>query len=45
MRGAPPERGESGREALADWGFDAAAIERLVGLGLGLQAPGSIPAA
>jgi len=38
-RGAPPERGESGREALVDWGFDAAAIERLVGLGLGLRQP------
>ena len=35
VRGAPPERGASGRAALADWGFDAAAIERLSALGAG----------
>ncbi|AWY38454.1 CoA transferase [Pseudomonas putida] len=33
-----PERGEHGRAALHDWGFDAAAIERLRGQGLGLKA-------
>ena len=32
----PPERGALGREALAEWGFDAAAVERLVALGVGL---------
>ncbi len=32
--GPPPERGQGGREALADWGFDAAAIDRLRTLGL-----------
>ena len=37
IRGAPPERGGQGREALADWGFDAQAIERLRGLGLGFR--------
>jgi alpha-methylacyl-CoA racemase len=35
VRGAPPERGEHGRAALSDWGFDDAAIERLRALGLG----------
>ena len=35
-RGAPPERGEGGRAALAAWGFDGAAIGNLQGLGLGL---------
>ena len=35
-RGGPPERGAGGRKALADWGFDPAAIERLVDLGVGL---------
>ncbi|MFO1325376.1 MAG: CaiB/BaiF CoA-transferase family protein [Burkholderiales bacterium] len=35
VRGAPPERGERGREALVDWGFADADIERLRGLGLG----------
>ncbi len=35
VRDAPPERGERGGEALADWGFDAAAIERLRKLGVG----------
>lgn len=31
----PPERGHGGRRALADWGMDAAEIERLASLGLG----------
>ena len=31
----PPERGEGGGQALADWGFDAAAVKRLTSLGLG----------
>jgi alpha-methylacyl-CoA racemase len=35
VRGAPPERGAGGREALADWGFDAAQIAKLGSLGLG----------
>ena len=35
VRRAPPERGEGGRAALADWGFSGAQIERLVQLGLG----------
>ena len=35
-RGGPPERGAGGHKALADWGFDPAAIERLVDLGVGL---------
>jgi alpha-methylacyl-CoA racemase len=34
---APPERGEGGAQALADWGFDAAALKRLTSLGLGLR--------
>lgn len=34
---APPERGEGGRAALADWGFDASELERLEALGLGLK--------
>ena len=37
-RGAPPERGARGREALADWGFSAAQIEHLASLGLGMTA-------
>ena len=37
VRRSPPERGEGGRAALADWGFSAAQIERLCGLGLGCQ--------
>ena len=32
----PPERGEGGAAALADWGFDAAAVGHLKTLGLGL---------
>ncbi len=35
VRRAPPERGEGGREALGEWGFDAAAIDKLKALGLG----------
>jgi len=31
----PPERGEGGEKALADWGFDAAQVKRLASLGLG----------
>jgi len=30
----PPERGQGGRGALADWGFDAAQVKRLESLGL-----------
>jgi alpha-methylacyl-CoA racemase len=35
VRRAPPERGEGGRAALADWGFSNTQIERLAALGLG----------
>jgi alpha-methylacyl-CoA racemase len=38
VRRAPPERGEGGRAALADWGFPEAEIERLASLGLGFRA-------
>jgi alpha-methylacyl-CoA racemase len=31
VRRAPPERGEGGREALADWGFSADQIRKLIG--------------
>jgi alpha-methylacyl-CoA racemase len=31
----PPERGEGGAQALADWGFDAEQVKRLRSLGLG----------
>ena len=34
---SPPERGQGGRQALVDWGFDAAAVKRLESLGLGLK--------
>jgi alpha-methylacyl-CoA racemase len=37
VRRPPPERAEGGREALADWGLDAAEVERLECRGLGLQ--------
>jgi alpha-methylacyl-CoA racemase len=37
VRRAPPERGQGGREALADWGFDASSIERLQSRGLGTR--------
>src|SRR5207245_118958 len=30
----PPERGQGGRGALADWGFDAGEVKRLESLGL-----------
>jgi alpha-methylacyl-CoA racemase len=39
VRHGPPERGAMGREALADWGFDAAQIERLAALGVGFSTP------
>jgi alpha-methylacyl-CoA racemase len=35
VRRAPPERGEGGRQALAQWGFDAAEIGKLTALGIG----------
>ena len=35
VRRAPPERGMLGREALEDWGFATAELERLVKLGVG----------
>src|SRR5262249_28156388 len=37
VRGAPPERGEGGADALADWGFSAAEVERLRSGGLGYK--------
>src|SRR5467141_507431 len=37
LRGAPPERGEGGAQALADWGFDSAEVEKLTSLGLGIK--------
>ena len=33
----PPQRGQGGREALADWGFDATQVKRLESLGLGIR--------
>jgi alpha-methylacyl-CoA racemase len=35
VRRPPPERGALGHEALADWGFTTAEIDRLASLGLG----------
>jgi alpha-methylacyl-CoA racemase len=35
VRRAPPERGEGGRQALADWGFSAEEVRNLSRLGLG----------
>ncbi len=35
VRGTAPERGQRGREALADWGFSAQEVETLTNLGLG----------
>jgi alpha-methylacyl-CoA racemase len=35
VRRPPPERGALGREALADWGFARAEIDRLASLGVG----------
>ena len=37
VRRAPPERGEGGRAALADWGFSPAQVERMAALGLGCK--------
>jgi alpha-methylacyl-CoA racemase len=37
VRHGPPERGAMGREALAEWGFGADAIERLAALGVGFD--------
>ena len=37
VRRPPPERGQDGRDALADWGFDSAAVKRLESLGLGTK--------
>jgi alpha-methylacyl-CoA racemase len=36
VRLPPPERGEGGAQALADWGFAAEQVKRLTSLGLGL---------
>ena len=38
VAGPPPERGEHGRVALEDWGFDAATIAHLRSLGVGFRA-------
>ena len=40
-RRPPPERGEGGRDALQDWGFDAAQITQLAALGVGMAAAGA----
>ncbi len=37
VRRPPPERGQGGADALADWGFDAAGVKRLESLGLGTK--------
>ncbi|MFO1398325.1 MAG: CaiB/BaiF CoA-transferase family protein [Burkholderiales bacterium] len=37
VRHGPPERGHGGRAALADWGFDDAAIAELAALGAGMR--------
>ena len=37
VRRKPPERGEGGAAALADWGFDSAAVAKLQALGLGVE--------
>ena len=37
VRRAPPERGQGGREALADWGFGSDEVKRLISLGLGTR--------
>jgi alpha-methylacyl-CoA racemase len=44
-RRPPPERGALGRDALKDWGFEAAEIERLAALGVGMTAAQRQPAA
>jgi alpha-methylacyl-CoA racemase len=38
VRGTPPERGEGGGQALADWKFDEAGIENLKALGISFSA-------
>jgi len=38
VRGAPPERGAGGREALVDWGYTDREIDDLAAQGLGLRA-------
>ena len=37
IRRAPPERGEGGRQALVDWGFSPAGIEKLKSSGLNFK--------
>jgi len=37
VRRAPPERGESGAAALAEWGFDTKTVTRLRSMGLGAK--------
>jgi alpha-methylacyl-CoA racemase len=37
VRRPPPERGAGGRQALQDWGFDAARIDQLVRLGMNFR--------
>ena len=37
VRRAPPDRGEGGRQALEQWGFDSATIKELSALGLGMR--------
>jgi len=37
IRRAPPERGEGGAQALAEWGFDKTEIEGLIARGLGTK--------
>src|SRR5438046_1827646 len=37
LRRAPPERGEGGARALADWGFDSDEVKQLRSLGLGMK--------
>jgi len=37
VRRAPPERGQGGRQALLDWGFDDNTIKKLGSLGLGTK--------
>jgi len=37
VRRAPPERGQGGRQALLDWGFDHNTIKKLGSLGLGTK--------
>jgi alpha-methylacyl-CoA racemase len=41
VRGAPPERGARGREALKDWGFGAEEIERLCSCSAATAPPSS----